>query len=290
MVLGQIGLVKAEINDLLLDEVERGNRYMKQSYYEAGPRATKLLAKRLRKQQAISHIHKIRDPYTNELTCIPENIEKIFLGYYKDLYSQPPSATEEEIRTFLNSLDLPSIGSLQNDTLTADITLKEVTDAINTLKNNKSPGSDGYPAEWYKLFRDEMAPILLTSFNWTLQNNKMPPSWTEAIISVIPKPGRDKEFCGNYRPISLLNVDYKMYTTIISKRLNTFMDDLIEEDQTGFMRERQTHDNIRRTLHIVEQAKRTKQETVGGKHRRRKSIRSGELGFLIYSVRTTRIQ
>lgn len=62
---------------------------MKQNYYESGPRATKRLAKCIRKQQAINTIHTIKDPCTNETIHEPENIEKIFRGFYKKLYTQP---------------------------------------------------------------------------------------------------------------------------------------------------------------------------------------------------------
>ena len=71
------------------------------------------------------------------------------------------------------------------------------------------------------------------------------------MISVIHKEGKDKLECGSYRPISVLNVDYKLYTTILAKRLENILPQLVHNDQTGFITQRQTHDNIRRSLHIL---------------------------------------
>lgn len=135
--------------------------------------------------------------------------------------------------------------------MTAAITETELNGAISRLKANKSPGPDGFPSDWYKAFRNELIPSLLEACNTVLKDSKMPPTWREAVISVIPKEGNYLSDCGSYRPISVLNVDSKLFTAIFAKRLEKILPQLIHTDQDGFILQRQTHDNIKRSLHIM---------------------------------------
>lgn len=76
------------------------------------------------------------------------------------------------------------------------------------------------------------------------------------------KEGKDKTECASFRPISVLNIDYRMFTSIMARRLEKFMTKLIRDDQTGFILQRQTQDNIRKTLHIMSHIMKNKMEAI----------------------------
>lgn len=72
-----------------------------------------------------------------------------------------------------------------------------------------------------------------------------------AFISFLLKKDKDPNDCANYRSLSLLNVDLKIYAKLLAQRLQTVMHKLINCDQTGFIRTRLASDYVRRMLHII---------------------------------------
>ena len=67
----------------------------------------------------------------------------------------------------------------------------------------------------------------------------------QGIISLIPKPGKDAHCIDNWRPISLLTIDYKILALVYANRLKTGLGDIISETQSGFMKNRHITNNIR---------------------------------------------
>ena len=119
----------------------------------------------------------------------------------------------------------------------AEISLDEVTEAIKSQKQNKSPGSDGLSAEFYKHFANELAPFLLDVFKSWKKLGVIGISSRTGIISVIYKKG-DKKDITNYRPISPLNLDYKIYTSILKNRMQKTLHKIISENQTAAIKNR----------------------------------------------------
>lgn len=110
----------------------------------------------------------------------------------------------------LSLLALNSITLEQVYLLELPISIEEISEAINSLKVNKSLGSDGLTAEFYRKFKLILLPHLQRLFKDCLREKRTPPSWGQAKLVLLPKLDRDQMLLQSYRPASLLNANYKL--------------------------------------------------------------------------------
>ena len=112
------------------------------------------------------------------------------------------------------------------------------------MKNDKFPGEDGLPAEFYKTVIDELSEQLLELYNNIVLSGEIPVSQKNAIIKLLFKKG-DYRQLKNWRPVSLLNCDYKILSKMMTYRLQNFMDKLTPTEQKCGVQGRQIRDIIR---------------------------------------------
>lgn len=132
------------------------------------------------------------------------------------------------------------------------LTVEDVCNPISALKANKSPGTDGLTAEFYESFSNLLAPFLLQLFIGSVENNILPPTLTQGLITLIPKPNKDLLLIDNWRPICLLNDDYEIMALVLANRMKEFLDTIIDETQSGFMRNRHLSKNMRLVLDLLD--------------------------------------
>ena len=106
------------------------------------------------------------------------------------------------------------------------------------MESGKSPGTGGIPAEFYKVFWDDLSPFLVAALKSSFTQGHLSNSQRRGLITLIPKKDKPLQHLKNWRPISLLNCDYKIATKAIAARMKKVLPDLINSDQTGFLKGR----------------------------------------------------
>ena len=136
-----------------------------------------------------------------------------------------------------------------------DLTLEELALAVKNMSNNKSPGLDGFPVEFFKFFWFDMGIFILNSINYGYKTGELSITQKQGIITCIPKSNKDRNLLKNWRPISLLNVTYKMASACIANRIKSVLDNIIHENQKGFIGGRFIGENIRLIYDILFETK-----------------------------------
>ena len=125
------------------------------------------------------------------------------------------------------------------------LTIDECLAALKTFNKIKSPGTDGFTAEFYLRFWDGLGQVMVDSFNYAFTSGNLSISQSQGIIRLMPKKDKDPSYLKNWRPLSLLNVDNKIATKALPLRLKEALLQVINNSQTGYIEGRFTGQNIR---------------------------------------------
>ena len=121
---------------------------------------------------------------------------------------------------------------------------------ITCIASAKAPGPDGLGSEFFKTFNNELSPLLAEVYNQCIVQGTLPSTMTNATIHLLFKKGDPKNLA-NWRPISLLNVDYKILAKIINERMKYGLPDLLNSDQKGFVPTRRLEDAVLKVQHLI---------------------------------------
>ena len=245
----QRDVLTQDLHKLIADKNKGAYVRSRAKWIEEGEKSTKFffnLEKQNISKNTIKKLKRNDGSYTmNDADIIEEG-----RNFYKDLYTKE-SIPSDEINKYLNEVNkLNKLSENQASSLEGLVTKQECESALKIMKNNKSPGSDGIPVEFYKAFWDDINLLLIDSLNSAYDTGELSGTQKRGILSLLFKKN-DKHMLKNWRPISLLNTDYKILAHVLANRLKSVIGKLIHTDQNGYIKGRNIAYNIRLIQDVI---------------------------------------
>ncbi|KAL9978028.1 hypothetical protein ACROYT_G015505 [Oculina patagonica] len=196
---------------------------------------------------------KLENEITSNFTMINKEIE----NFYKNMYTSKVDNIQtlqpsKGFSDYIKDINTPRLSKEEQEDLDQSLSCQELKDALNCFAENKTPGEDGFTKEFYVAFFGLLWGDLLNSYNEAFSKGILSISQRRGTITLLSKGDTYLTDLTNWRPISLLNIDYKILTKILALRLEKYLPKLIHGDQTGFVKGRYIGQNIRLMSDLME--------------------------------------
>lgn len=222
-------------------------------WYEKGEKSTKYFLRMEKRNQIKKEMRRLQKD-NGTFTSDQQEILELQREFYQVLYSNRDVMSRAEMENYLESINTAMLNNLEKESCEGRLTAAECKATLKTFKPNKAPGNDGLPIEFYNKFWPIFSSCMLESFNYAYENGELSTSQRQATITLLDK-GKDRTQLKNWRPISLLNSDYKIMSKAIANRFTKYLSQLIPENQTGFIKGRNIADNLRTLSDIIQYLK-----------------------------------
>ena len=253
----QIASLESELAALINRELEGVKIRSRAQWLEEGEKPSRYFFKLEKERTEKNRLSSILDLNDNEVFT-REEIESAHVSFYSNLFSPEPIDAESE-QTLLNEIS-KFLSESDRNVCEGALTLAELTTSVKSLNNNKAPGPDGFTVEFYSKFWDLLGPHILDVINLCFSEGELCDSMKSSATRLIYKKRGDIKNLKNWRPISLLNADYKICSKAITLRLSKVLDSIIDCDQTCSVPGRSISSNIvtlRDTLDYIERTNET---------------------------------
>lgn len=239
--LNVVELAKNELEEARKSKIEGLIVRSRVQWHEHGEKSSKYFLSLEKRNNNIKNIQ-----YIVKGSRIISKTDTILKEFSDSLETKYKARSDIEVNKELISRNIAtSITSSAKARLDKEMTLQELTDALHAMKKGKTPGSNGFPVEFFREFWSHLGPFLHRAFTASLKQNKNLNSHREGIIKLIPKQGKSLHELKGWRPITLLNVDYKIVSAAVTNRLKSVMSEIISPCQTAYISGRYIGENTR---------------------------------------------
>ena len=238
----KISSIKNRLHEIEKNKIEASQIRSREDWIDKRENCTKYFYEEEKRRGTLKRMECLLDKEGKAVTS-KEEVCRTAISFYKNLLTADP-IDKHKLERLVNKNIHKKLSDEDRESIEGVITKEEILQAIKEMKNNRSPGLDGFTREFYVIMWDLIQNDLVDVITNIYLQERLPETWTEGLVTLIYKEKGDIRDLKNWRPITLLNTDYKIMTKTLANRIKKVAASIVNLDQSCSLKDRNIHDQL----------------------------------------------